>query len=83
MNTTLQNWLEDFRAKFYEYLETEGKQTVDESEAVLKLYKDVVVASKTKIDIQRAIDARAAQGSVLEYGLNYHLEHFVNNVSLI
>jgi uncharacterized protein YicC (UPF0701 family) len=82
-NSLLTSWLEDFKSKFYEYLDTEGKVTVEESEAALQLYKDVVVASKTKIDIQKAIDARADQGSVLEYGLDHHLERFVSNVSKI
>ena len=82
MNSLLTTWLEDFKSRFYEYLDTEGKVTVEECEAALKLYKDVIVANRLKIDIQKAIDARADQGSVLEYGLEHHLERFVSNVNL-
>jgi hypothetical protein len=42
----------------------------------MDLYRDTISASKVRLDIQNARDARKAQGSVLEYGLTYHVEKF-------
>jgi gamma-glutamyl-gamma-aminobutyrate hydrolase PuuD len=47
------------------------------------LYNDVVVAAKAKIEILRAIEAKKAQGSVLEYGIRWHLERFVSAVIVV
>jgi hypothetical protein len=38
------------------------------------------VPVKGAIEVARAVEARKAQGSVLEYGLKYHLEGFVRAV---
>ncbi len=46
----------------------------------MKLYQDVIGAAKVKLDVQRARDARKADGSVLEYGLDYHLEKLSNDL---
>jgi hypothetical protein len=73
-------WLEDFRSKYGQYPEAEP--TITEVEAALQLYKDVVEAVQVKLDIQKARDAKRAQGSVLEYGLEWHLERFINEVRL-
>jgi hypothetical protein len=74
----LLQWLEDFKSKFGDY--DEAKATITQVEEALKLYKDVVLAAKLSLDIQRARAARRAQGSVLEYGLQYHHDKFNNNV---
>jgi cytochrome c peroxidase len=72
----LSEWLEDFKAKFSDYLNTEGAQTVKEVEEGLKLYRDVIMQSRAKYEIKKARAARASDGSVLEYGLDYHLSRF-------
>jgi hypothetical protein len=43
----------------------------------------IAVPAKSTIDVQRAVEARKAQGSVLEYGLKWHLEKFVDAVKQI
>ncbi len=35
---------------------------------------------KGQVEVARAVEARKAQGSVLEYGLKYHLGGFVTAV---
>ena len=77
---TGESWLEDFKSKFGQY--DEAKPTIDEVEAALKLYKDTIGASKLKIDIEKARDARREHGSVLEYGLEWHLSRFVDDVGV-
>jgi hypothetical protein len=46
----------------------------------LQLYKDTIGASMNKILVTKARDARKADGSVLEYGLDWQLERFVGAV---
>src|SRR5262249_25747856 len=70
--------LEDFKQRFSEY--EEALPVISEVEASFLLYNQVVVAAKAKVEIQRAIEARREQGSVLEYGVKWHLEKFVNAV---
>jgi hypothetical protein len=72
-------WLEEFRSKLGEY--EEAQETIKEVSEALKLYRTRIAASKVKLDVQRAVDARREQGSVLEYGLDHHLTRFVNAVS--
>lgn len=73
-------WLEDFRSKYGDY--EEAQPTISKIEEALALYKDTIGRSKVKIEVQRARDARRAQGSVLEYGLDYHLSKFVAAVTI-
>jgi hypothetical protein len=72
-------WLEDFKSRYGEY--EEATATINEVEDALRLYKDVVESAKVKLEIQRAIEAKKEQGSVLEYGLDFHLSRFVTDVS--
>jgi hypothetical protein len=51
-------------------------------EDALKLYKSVVGSARAKIDIAKAREARRAEGSVLEYGLEYHLNLFISRVCI-
>jgi hypothetical protein len=74
----ISQWVQDYQSKFGEY--EEAKPIIVQIEEALKLYKDVILASKVKLDIQRAREARKAQGSVLEYGLDHHLSGFVDAV---
>jgi hypothetical protein len=74
----LVEWLEDFRSRFGQH--DEAQPTIDEVNQGLALYQQVVLASKRKIDLQKAIEARAPN-SVLEYGLNFHLERFLSEVT--
>lgn len=74
-HSLLSTWLEDFRAKFGEY--EEANYTIQQVESALKLFNDVVGAAKLKIDIQKAIDDR----SILENGVEWHLERFITQVS--
>jgi uncharacterized protein YicC (UPF0701 family) len=81
-NDLLIQWLEDFKSKFDEYLDTEAKPTVTQVEAALQLYNEVVGAARIRTAVQKAIEAKREQGSVLEYGLNWHLEKFNNEVKI-
>ena len=74
----ISQWAQDFESKFGEY--DEAKPILSQIQEALQLYKDVILASKVKLDIQRAREARKAQGSVLEYGLDHHLSGFVDKV---
>ena len=66
-------WLEDFKSKFGEYLESH--ETVEECEALLETYNNVVEAVRIPLMIQNARNARKADGSCLEYGIEYHLKN--------
>jgi hypothetical protein len=79
LNGKLIEWLEDFRSRFGQYNEAES--TIHRVEDALKLYRLTIAASKVKLDVARARDARKAQGSVLEYGFEHHVERFVDAVS--
>ena len=67
-------WLEGFKAKFEQYQEAEA--TIEKCETVLSLYDSVAGAAKAQLDIQNAVNARRADGSNLEYGLEHHLDRF-------
>ena len=72
-------WLEDFKSKFSDNLE-EIRPTVTKVEAAIALYKQKISSAMVKVNIQRARDARSKDGSVLEYGLDWHLERFVSKL---
>jgi hypothetical protein len=80
-NGLLIEWLEDFKSLFSDF--EEATATVNQVEEGLQLYKSVVGASKAKINLQKAIKARSTEGSVLEYGLDFHLSRFVADVSTL
>ena len=77
----LVEWLEDFKSKLGEY--DEAQETIKECESALELYKKVVDAVKIPLMVKNARNARRADGSCLEYGLEYHLKNFIGPVSLI
>ena len=70
----LVEWLEDFKSKHGEYLES--VQTVEECETALDKYQTVVEKVRVPLMIQNARNARKKEGSCLEYGLEYHLKGF-------
>ena len=78
-NELLVEWLEDFKSKLGEY--EQSLETIQECEAALTLYKNVVGAVRVPLMVNNARKARRADGSCLEYGLDYHLERFVGAVS--
>ena len=74
----LVQWLEDFKTKAGEY--DEATSTIEECEKALSLFKKVVGKVKGTLLVQNARNARRADGSVLEYGVEYHLRGFVGAV---
>ncbi len=78
-NGLLIQWLENFKAQFFEY-PNEIQPTVAKVEDALHLYKHKIGSAMVGVKIQKAINARRADGSVLEYGLNWQLEGFVKKV---
>ena len=80
VNGLLIQWLEEFKAKFSDYPE-QAQPTIDEVESVLKLYKEKVGSAMLGINIEKARKARHADGSVLEYGLDWQMERFLRQVS--
>jgi hypothetical protein len=75
----LVEWIEDFKSRFSDYPE-EARPTIDEVESALNLYKQTIEPAMLKVNIQKARAAKRAEGSVLEYGLTWHLERFVGDV---
>jgi hypothetical protein len=74
-NTLLVEWLEDFRARFGDF--EEAQATITEVEAALALYQKVVMGSKLKQEMRKAVIARKADGSILgEFSVNILLKHF-------
>lgn len=67
-------WLEDFKSKFGD--SPIAQPTIDEIEDAFKLYDVVIGGSMAKVKVEKARDARKADGSVLEYGLAWQLERF-------
>ena len=63
-----------FKANFEQY--EQAAPTIEKCEAVLSLYDSVVGAAKIPLAIQNAVNARRADGSNLEYGLEHHLDRF-------
>jgi hypothetical protein len=77
-NNAITQWLEAFKSKFAEY--EESADIIGQVDTALSLFQSVVGKGKAKVEIQRAIEAKRAQGSVLEYGIKWHLERFNNRV---
>lgn len=71
-------WLEDFKAKLGEY--KEAQPTIQEVEGALQSYKELTDKIRIPWAIEKAREARSKDGSVLEYGLTWHLERFVDAV---
>ncbi len=78
-NGLLIQWLENFKAQFFEY-PNEIQETVTKVEDALHMYKHKIGAAMVGVKIQKAIEARHADGSVLEYGLNWQLDGFIRKV---
>lgn len=74
----LVQWLEDFKSKFT-YVD-DAEPVIAKVEDALKLYKEVLGKTATTRAIQKARRARRADGSVLEYGLDYHLSKFIASI---
>ena len=72
-------WLEDFKSKCGEY--EEANETIQECENALALHRRVVDSARVPLLIQNARNARRADGSCLEYGLDYHLKNLSGQVS--
>ena len=68
-------WLEGFKAKYQEY--DEATKTIEECETTLESYRTITDPYRIPLLIKNAIHARKAQGSCLEYGLEFHLTRFV------
>ena len=67
----LVQWLEDFKTKAGEY--DEAIPTIEECENALTLYKNIVDKIRIPLLVQNLRNARRADNSCLEYGLEYHL----------
>ena len=74
----LVQWLESFKSELEQY--EEAKETIKECEEALYLFKSVVDPLRVPLLIQNARNARKADGSVLEYGLDYHMKGLNNAV---
>ncbi len=68
----LVQWLEGFSGEFGQH--PEAQETIGECKAALQAFQEQVVAIKPKLAVQNARNARRENGSVLEYGLTYHLD---------
>ena len=75
----LVQWIEDFKSNYENY--KEAKETIEEVEKVIELYKTTVEKIKIPLDIQNYRNARKEQGSILEYGFDYHVKQFNTLVS--
>ena len=74
----LVEWLEDFKSKLGEH--AEANATIKECEKALDQYHLVVESVRVPLMIQNARNARKADGSCLEYGVEYHLKNFNSSV---
>ena len=70
----LVQWLEDFKSKFGHY--TQSAALIEQCENAIALYKSSVEKIKIPLEIENARNARKQQGSVLEYGFDYHIRQF-------
>ena len=75
----LLEWLESFKSQYNQY--EQAWPTIEECELTLQKYNEIVQKVKIPIEIQKAKNAKAKDGSVLEYGLDYHLRNFGGAVS--
>ena len=76
----LVQWLEDFKCKHGE--NPESRDTIAECDNAISLCDSKLVAIRVPLMIRTARNARRKDGSCLEYGLKYHLEHFTSAVSI-
>src|SRR3990167_1827843 len=76
----LVEWLENFKSVAGEY--EQAQKTINEVEDTIDLFNSIVSKIKGPLLIQNARNARTKDGSVLEYGLEYHLNHFTSQVFL-
>jgi hypothetical protein len=65
-------WLEDFKSKFASY--SEALETISECQQTLDKFTEKVESARVPLAVQNARNARRENGSVLEYGLKYHLD---------
>eukprot|EP01124_Arcella_intermedia_P033172 TRINITY_DN7876_c0_g2_i2.p1 TRINITY_DN7876_c0_g2~~TRINITY_DN7876_c0_g2_i2.p1 ORF type:complete len:2631 (-),score=708.58 TRINITY_DN7876_c0_g2_i2:12-7805(-) len=72
-------WLSLFNSHFG--LEKEAQPIAKSVEEALQLYTKVVEPLFIPLEIQKAVNARRTDGSVLEYGLEYHCQKFSNALS--
>lgn len=70
----LVEWFEDFKSKFSAY--KEAVQTMTECDNMLAKSQALLASCKGRLEVQNALNARKAQGSVLEYGFSHFMEHF-------
>ena len=75
----LLQWLQGFKSQFEN--NPAAQETIDRCESALSLYTNVVEAAKIPLAIQNARNARRADGSCLEYGLDYHIKQMNGAVS--
>ncbi len=62
-NSALVQWLEDFKSKYGEH--DDAKKHIGDVEVVMIKYKEKVVPMLVKVEIAKAVDARAKDGSPL------------------
>jgi hypothetical protein len=68
-------WLESFKASVGEH--EEAKATITEVENALKLYMRTVGGQKATLQLQKSI----ADKSILDNGIEWHLQRFTDAVS--
>ena len=78
-NDLLLQWLEGFKASFGD--NPAAKETLEECENALNLYTKVIEAIRIPLAVKSARRAKRADGSILEYGLDFHLKNFNGSVS--
>ncbi len=62
-NSCLIQWLEDFKSKYGEH--EDAQKPIKDTEDALRKYKEKIGPIMTKVNIAKAIDARAKDGSPL------------------
>ena len=73
-------WLEGFKSSFMEY--DEATSCIQECEALLDKYREIIDPIRVPLMIQNARNARRKDGSCLEFGLDYHLKNFTAAVCI-
>jgi uncharacterized phage infection (PIP) family protein YhgE len=61
--SNLVQWLEDFKSKYGTF--NEAQQTITDTESALNRYREKIGPIMAKVNINKAINARAADGSPL------------------
>ena len=77
----LERWFDAFNAEFDGV--PAAKATHKQVHKALKLYKKKMAEVRVPLLVKKARNARRADGSVLEYGLEHHLNGFVNAVCIL